>query len=259
MISWCAEGGEVCVSTSKEDQSKKRRKLGVLLFIIGCALGMVLIGASIYADFESTLFDATTVVDSAIRPIGCPILLSSTELGKISAVVRNSDDRPREWVVRAHITRGHLILLREEEEKVALGSGDSQRLSWEVTADDAAYGHLIMAKVIVFDDAANPSHKGSCGIIVINLPGNLRGWQLFWILYLTSITCILSGIRIWWANGRTYATRSLEATRSILGLGGIILLGLVFIVFGFWELGAVAFYISLLLTGVIVPHFLLSR
>ena len=103
------EGGEVCVNTSIEDQSKKRRKIAVLLFIFGCALGMVLIGASIYADFESTLFDATTVVDSSIRPINCPILLSSTEMGRVSAIIRNTDDRPRELVVRTHITRGHLI------------------------------------------------------------------------------------------------------------------------------------------------------
>jgi len=220
---------------------------------------MVLIGASIYADFESTLFDATTVVDSSIRPISCPILLSSTEMGKVSAIIRNTDDRPRELVVRTHITRGHLILLREEQEIVALDPSASQRLSWEVTAEDAAYGHLILAKVIVLGDDPSPSHIGSCGIIVLNLPGNLLGWQLFGSLYLISIICIVSGMRIWWTSGRPYASRSLEATRSILGLGGIILLGLIFIVFGLWELGAGAFYIGLLLTGVIVPHFLVSR
>ena len=220
---------------------------------------MILIGASIYADFESTLFDATNVVDSSFRPIICPVLLSSSELGKVSALIRNTDDRPRELVVRTHITRGHLILLREEQSKVALDPGASQRLSWEVTVEDAAYGHLILAKVIVFDDPSNPSHKGSCGIIVLNLPGKLLGWQLFWILYLISITCILAGMRIWWTTGRAFARRSVEATRSILGLGGIILLGLIFIVFGFWEIAAGAFYIGLLLIGVIVPHFLISR
>lgn len=247
------------MSTSKEDLTKKQRKFAVLLFIIGSALGMVLIGASIYADFESTLFDATTVVDGSIRPINCPILLSSTEVGKVSALVRNSDDQPRELVVRTHITRGHLILLREVQDKIALDPGASQRLFWEVTAEDAAYGHLIMAKVIVFDDSSNPSHKGSCGIIVMKMPGNLQGWQLFWTLYLISVTFILSGMRIWWTTGPPFGSGSLEATRSILGLGGIILLGLIFIIFGFWELGAGAFYISLLLTGVIVPHFLISR
>jgi len=247
------------VSIRNGDRSQKHGKFGVVLFIIGSALGMILLGGSIYADFESTLFDVTTVKDSSFRPIRCPILLSSTELGKVSAVIRNPDDQPRELVVRTHITHGHLILLREEQEKIALDPGDSQRLSWEVSAEDAAYGHLILAKVIVFDDPSNPSHKGSCGIIVLELPGDLRGWQLFWMMYLLSVGGILSGIRIWWKNERPYSSRRLESTRSILGLGGIILLGLIFIVLGLWELGAGLFYIGLLLTGVIVPHFLISR
>jgi hypothetical protein len=241
------------------DQAVKRRKLSILLFTIGTALGMILIGASVYADFESTLFDATYVADSSIRPIRCPIFLSATEEGRVSAVISNSNERPQELVVRAHITRGHLILMREVQDRIPLEAGESKQMFWKVTAQDAAYGHLILVKIIVLDDAANPSHKGSCGIIVLDLPGNIHGWQLFWLIFLISLSGLLSGMSIWWKYGRSYTGRRLEATRSILGLGVIITLGLIFIVIGFWEFAAVAFYIGLLSIGVIVPHFLITR
>ncbi|NIV13508.1 MAG: hypothetical protein GWN62_20155, partial [Aliifodinibius sp.] len=191
--------------SARENLSIRRRKISIFLFTFGAALGMVLIGASVYADFESTLFDATTIVDSAVRPINCPVLLSTSEKGKVSAVIRNSTDVRRELVVRAHITRGHLILIRELEDRITLDPGESLRFKWEVTPQDAAYGHLILAKVIVLNEGPQGTHKGSCGIIVLNLPDHVRGGQLFWLLYSLSSIGVLGGMTIWRNHGRSSA------------------------------------------------------
>ena len=220
---------------------------------------MIFMGAAVYADFESTLFDATTVADSAVRPIQCPVLLSTSEPGIVSAIVRNTKDTADEIVVRAHITRGHLILMREVEDRIELAPNESKKVDWQVTAQDAAFGHLILVKIIVLDNAENRSHKGSCGIIVVNLPEPIRGWHLFLFILTISAFGIIGGIGLWWKHGRSYSGRGLEATRSILGLGVIISIGLFGVITGFWELAAATFYIGLLLIGVIVPHFLISR
>lgn len=235
------------------------RRVSLFLFIVGVFIGMLLIGFSVYADFESTLFDLSTTADNSVRPITCPVLLSNNEVGTFSAVIKNSDDQSRELVVRAHISQGHLILMREIQDKVALDPNQSQLLTWEVTAQDAVYNHLVLAKVIVLDANTGPSHKGSCGMIVLNLPGSVKGWQVYWLLFTMSFSGVLSGMITWWKYGRAQEGRELEARRSILGLGGLVLVGLVTISLGFWEIAAGAFYVSLLLIGVIVPHFLIAR
>jgi len=236
-----------------------RGVIGIILFVIGVLLGMVLIGSSVYADFESTLFDLTNSAKRSYHPIKCPVFLSSYESGYLSAVIKNPNDITQQLVIQARISNRHLILLSEVQENISIASHGKKQLNWEVEAPDAVYGHLLLAKVIVMDANLNPSQRGSCGIIVLDLPLGLKGWQLFWMVFVLSLSGIISGIIFWWRYGRSSSNRGLEATRSLFGLGGLALVGLVSIALGSWQLAAVAFYICLLLMGVIIPHFLINK
>ena len=244
---------------TERKSSLNRGMIGIILFVIGVVLAMVLIGFSVYADFESTLFDLTNGVNRSIRSIKCPVFLSSQETGNLSAVIKNPEDRTQELVIQASISNRDLILLQEFQENISIAPYEAKQLKWEVEPPDAAYGHLILAKVIVMDVALNPSHRGSCGIIILKLPDGMKGWELFWIIFVLSGIGILSGIIRWWKYGRPNSNRGLEATRSLFGLGGLAVIGLVSITLSFWELAAGAFYIGLLLMGVLIPHFLIKK
>lgn len=236
-----------------------RRRLGVILFSIGVLLGMVLLGGAVYADFESTLFDVSIVADGSIRPIQCPIVLNDFETGVVTASISNNTSQTSERLVRAHISKGHLILIREIEERVVLAPGETRTLRWTVSARDAAYGHLILVKVIALDDGIQPSHKGSCGVIVLDLPYWISGQLATSSAFALSLGLLLSGAGLWWTYGRSYTGRRLEATRAIFLLGIIIVSGLTFVFLGFWEFAAAAFYLAVLALGVITPHFLVFR
>ena len=145
------------------------------------------------------------------------------------------------------------------KDPITLAPGEKQQLTWEVTSKDAAYRNLILAKIIVLGSLSDPTHKGSCGVMVLKLPGNLSGDQFFWGMFTLAVLMMLGGIWLWWPFGRTYTGRRLEATRSIFGLGFLISIGLIFTAIGLWELAAVSFYISVLMIGVVVPHFLITR
>jgi len=226
--------------------------------VVGALLGMLLIGASVYADFESMLFDVSIAADGDIRPIVCPILMSSKEIKEVRAVVKNTTDYPMNSLVRTHVSMGHLTLMREIEQRVQLAPNEKQRLSWLVSAEDAAFGHLILVKVIMLK-SGDPSHKGSCGIIVLNLPSNLKGFHLYFGLLFVSLVALLGGFRMWWNHGRYYTGRRLEVTRSMVGFTIIVVGGLAFSLVGLWEISAVFFYIGVLMVGVVVPHFLIAR
>jgi hypothetical protein len=233
--------------------------MGVILFSLGVTIGMVLLGGSVYADFESTLFDVSIIADGSISPIRCPVLLNDHETGVIAATITNNTPEPRERLVRAHISKGHLILMREIEERLVLAPNETRILRWAVTSRDAAYGHLILVKVIALENGIQPSHKGSCGVIVLNLPDWITGQALTYSLLAASLIFLLSGAGLWWVYGRSFTGRRLEATRAFFILAAVILSGLAFSFLGFWEFAAAAFYLAVLALGVITPHFLIYR
>ncbi|MFN2145985.1 MAG: hypothetical protein ACK2T7_11590 [Anaerolineales bacterium] len=235
-----------------------RRFWAAVIFTLGVLVGMVMMGASIYADFEATLFDVFLNASSSPRLIHCPILLSSKESGLVTTSIRNRSDEPVVRLVRTHISRGHLTLMREFEERLEIDPGEVIDLEWAVTEKDAAYGHLIFAKVIFLESAIKPITRGSCGILVLPLPWGLHGWTVVVIMYLISFTFIISSLVLWWRYGRSYSGIRLEATRAMMVLGVDVLIGLVFALIGIWEVAALTFYISILAIGVIVPHFLIN-
>lgn len=247
------------IKRGETKKSAARRRWSVLVFVIGAMIGMALVGVSVYADFESSLFDIAIDSEGTIRPIYCPVFLDDTETGQVGATFTNHTDKADEVLVRTHISKGHLIWMREEENRLELAPGQSQRLYWDVTPDDAAYGHLIMAKIIVMGSLSDPKDKGSCGVVVLNLPGEMTGSQFFWLLFSTAFIFLVLGIWLWWPFGRVYTGRRLEATRSMVGLSILITVGLISTSVGLWEMAAVSFYISVLMIGVVVPHFLITR
>ena len=242
------------------EKIRSYRILSIMLISTGIILGMALVGTSVYADFESMLFDIALVADNNFHAIQCPIYLSSNEIGEVQATASNKLDQPADLLVKAHISRGHLLLLREEEINMTIPANSQEQVSWEITPKDAAYGHLILVKMVMYtrsDDET--SQKGSCGVIVLDLPGNMKGWQLMVGVVGMSLTTSLVGLRLWWKYGRQYSAREQEAIRSVSALAIILLVGLVAAMIGYWEVAAVAFYIGVLMIGVIVPHFLISR
>ena len=220
---------------------------------------MILLGASVYADFESVLFDVSLEIEGRIRAIQCPVLLAAHETGEVSIQINNPTDEAINRRIITTISRGHLILMNQYEDVVSLEPGERQKLSWEVTARDAVYGHLILAKVTTLVSLRNPLHRGTCGILVLNLPGQIKGAYVVGMMLVSSGFFLITGMWMWYQYGRSFSGWRMETTRAIFLLGGVVLAGLALSMFGFWELAAGAFYIAVLATGVSLPHFLINQ
>ncbi|MBN2045249.1 MAG: hypothetical protein JW757_09535 [Anaerolineales bacterium] len=235
-----------------------RQLLAAVLFAIGVLVGMVLIGASVYADFESSLFNVFLSSASSPHWIKCPILLSSGEDGVVITRLKNREDVPIRRFLHVNISRGHLTLMRGDEQFLELAPGEMLAMEWEVTGKDAVYGHLIFAKVLFSKEDQTPLQLGSCGILVLDLPWGLKGQTVIYTLGIISFICITAAITLWWRFGRSYTGIRLEATRAMLVLGLVVILGLIFALAGLWRAAAVAFYLAILAIGVVVPHFMIN-
>lgn len=242
--------------TAKKAES--RRKFSVLVYAIGAIIGVALIGVTVYADLEAFLIDVTFTTDGTIRPVSCPIFLDSEESGLVSATYKNRTGDVDEILAEAQIYHGQLAGIREEETTITLEPGEKNQFTWEVIPSDTSDQHFILTKVILSGSRSETAYKGSCGTIILNLPGRLSGMPFFWLLFSFVTICLWGGMGIWLLHRHSY-TRQLEATGAIVGLGIFIQVGLIAAAIGFWEMAAFSFYVIVLLIGVIVPHFFVRR
>ena len=231
------------------------RPLGVLLFSIGLLLGMALFGAIVWADFEAVLFNPGLQQDAPLRSLRCPVMITRSETGTVTASVSNPLDRSTERYVRAHITDGYVTLMREVNRSVPLASGERQRLAWEVTADDAAFERFILVKVVLRGRYPFPSRQGTCGILVVGVP-YLTGEQVFGLAFGASLLSMAGGLVLWLRASRPLGQRKRQAARAMGALGGSVLLGTTVGLVGWWLPGLVIFLITVLGIGVMLGHFL---
>jgi len=231
------------------------RTLGILLFSIGLLLGMALFGAVVWADFEAALFDPSIQQEARLRSLRCPVMITESETGTVSATLSNPLDRPTERYVRAHITDGFVTLMREVNNRVSLAPGETERLQWTVTADDAAFERFILVKIVLRGRYPLPSRQGTCGILVVDVPF-LTGDQVFALAFGAGLLSMLAGFGLWLKASRPLRQQARQAARAMVALTGGIVVGTIVALLGWWLPAGVIFLITLIGIGVIIGHFL---
>jgi len=234
---------------------KLARSLGVLLFSIGLLLAATLFGAIIWADFEAVLFNPGLQQDAPLRSLRCPLMITRSETGTVTASLSNPLDRSTERYVRAHITDGYVTLMREVNQRVPLEPGEKQQLEWEVTAADAAFERFILVKVILRGRYPLPSRQGTCGILVVDVP-LLNGEQLFGLAFTGSLLAMAVGYGFWLRASRPLHESGQQMARAMWMLAASVVAGTIVGWRGWWLPGAIIFLIMVLGIGVIIGYVL---
>jgi hypothetical protein len=223
------------------------------------AIGIILLGASVYADFEASLFDIPLNADEDIRKFSCPILIDSDEVGRIRATVKNDSDQVILRTITGHFSQYSALTRREETFRTNFDPFESKNIYWEITADDAVYGHLILVKVYLYGRATNPAREAGCGVLVLDLPWNLTGDQVVVVLLVFGISLMLTGGRVWWIFTHPKAGIQAEESWGVVSLVCTISTGLLASYLGFFTIAVGMFYVTMLMVGVMVPHFIFSH
>ncbi len=231
------------------------RPLGVLLFSVALLLGMGLFGATIWADFEAVLFNPGLSQDAPLRSLRCPVMITTSETGTVTASLTNPLDRSTERYVRAHITDGYVTLMREINRSVPLAPGEKQRLQWSVTADDAAFGRFILVKIILRGRYPLPGRQGTCGILVVDAP-LLNGRQVFGLIFAASLLGMGAGYGLWFRASQPLDRRRQRVARAMVALAASVVVGTIMGWLGWWLPGLIIFVVTLLGIGVIVGYLL---
>jgi hypothetical protein len=230
------------------------RILSVVIFSIGALLGVVLIGITVWPDFEAILFDPGLQEDTRLRTLRCPVVMTAKETGTIRARVKNSLDRPTDLFVRAHISHGYVTLMREVNTELSLDAGETEWVTWEINKDDAAFGSLILFRATVSGGYPLPTRQGTCGVLVIDAP-YLSGGQIYALTLALSLLGMVAGGALWIVNNPHMLGIRVQLTRAMVFLAVSIVLGILVSFMGSWVLGGLFLIVILLAIGVIIGYF----
>ena len=227
--------------------NNSRRRLGVALYALGILLIIALAATAVVGDMEASLFDAAIRPEETLRSMRCPVLITRDQVGRVSARFENTGQRPVARAIRVHISQGFVTLFREEDVKLPLQPGERQRLAWEVTADDAAFGSsLILTRISTLRQAPMPSQSNACGIFVVDLPW--IGGTLATAAWLTlGLLGIGAGGWLWLRASRPLTARRRSAGNAMLAVAITTLAALAAGLAGFWVFGVALLAILVLL------------
>lgn len=241
-----------------QTNSNNIRILGAVLFLIGLFLVLLMAIIAIWPDLEASMFDAALPAEERLRTLACPVIVTADEVGEITASFTNPGQRPVQFPVRARITEGRVTLVREVESQMEIAPGATEVLSWPVTAEDAAYRRLILARIYSFRSSPMPSMRGACGILVVGVSG-LSGAQVTTFLLVGGLLALGVGSALWLVNNQPLTGLRREVTLAFGLLAVTILAAMVVGLLGLWGVGVLLLALVVLLVAVMLERYLLSR
>jgi len=232
-------------------KKKANARRGILLFSFGICVGLALALFMVWGDLEARLFDPSLPGEGGMA-IRCPAVIGRGEKVTVSATFHNPLEREARFVIRTHVSEGHVTLMRQLDDQLPLAPGERQRLEWEVRSEDAVYGLFALVKVHLFGFYPLPARQGSCGIVLVNLP--LPGSVLFGTGLALALLGMVGGTALWTRANRPLNESALDTARAMVVLSALVILGLLMGLLNIWIVGLFVLAISLLLIVVLLGY-----
>ncbi len=229
--------------------------LGALLLVLGLLLTAVISFIFFWPDMEASLFDTNSVAEAngRARMLRCPYAITPAEVAEIQATFKNPLEREITFIVRSRISQGYVTLMRQESELVRIPPGEELTLTWPVAPGDAAYGRVIMARILTTRSLAAPSQQDFCGILLLNVPG-LAGGQIVTLGLMLVVLFLGGGAWLWWGK-RPLSDYQHRFVGPFTLLALTLLASLVAGLLNAWLIALVLLVLTLVLVGIILERF----
>jgi hypothetical protein len=239
------------------EESRQIPRLATAIpFFSGALIILALAILGIWPDLEASLFDSSIVTEESLDGLRCPMALAADEVGTVRVVFENPLDRPMQFLVRARISEGSVIMMREYSTVVAMDVGESQEVAWEVTPADAAFGSFVMARVHAYRSFPFPSRQSTCGIGVLPISG-VKGDSVVLVATIVGLLSMGLGAALWVRQQSPLVGRRLDLARGYGILSLMLVAALVAGYLGWWLPGLLVLVGAVILIASMFERFML--
>jgi hypothetical protein len=225
-----------------KSQNKILSAVGWVLFFAGILLGIILFAGLTWANLEANFyFGYNGGADTKLR-ITCPHILTPRDSGIVTATVTNRTDKVIKPALEAQLSGP---ILQTARTVPSIEPGQTRLVTWPVTPDNVAFGHLVMAQVYQFASYETGTAMADCGALFLYTP-RLTGMEIYIFVLVVSLVMAAAGFILWLLGNRSLPEKSIEHMWGMVLLAAVVLLGILFGSLGQWILGMFAFFLSVL-------------
>jgi hypothetical protein len=239
-----------------------------VIFIIGLISGFGFNSLAVIADLngagfwgdsqDAAAFDQKQPTQAELVRIRCPILLAPGEEGNITASFRNPTQKKADILVKVVVSERDFVNYRVVTSNLPIESGDEQGFRWQITGQDIIGRNFILTRVFLMNQDRStpyPARTDSCGIFVLNIFG-LNGASLVVLMFVTSLISLVGGSVLLYRRGTPIQKSSPRIDYGLYGLAGIILIGMIADLLGWWIFAGLVLLLAVLLTSILIFNLL---
>jgi len=220
-----------------------KRTLGVLLFVVGILLSIVLTAALTWSNLEAAFYGFQRLPGDNFDGLACPALMTPHETGTILIQVSNPSNKTIEPIIRVDVSTRSVPDTKQVQLKIL--PGETRHVEQPITADNIDLGLFIFAKAYRYPAYPLPNANATCGIFILDVPF-LNGAQLFNIWLVLSLGLIPLGLWMWSSSLRPEGAGRMINAAKVLAV--IVLGGLFVSIKGLWALGLLFLALTLLMS-----------
>jgi hypothetical protein len=248
--------------------NNQRQIIGGVIFIIGLIFGFGfnslaviadLNGASFWGDsLDAAAFDHDQPTQAELVKIRCPILLAPGEEGNITASFRNPNPKKADILVKVVVSERDFVNYRVVTSNLLIESGDEQDFRWQVSGQDIIERNIILTRVFLMNQDRStpyPARTDTCGIFVLNIFG-LKGATMVALMFVTSLISLVVGSVLLYRRGTPIQKSSPRIDYGLYGLAGIMLIGMIANLLGWWIFAGLVLLLAVLLTSILIFNLL---
>lgn len=147
-----------------------------LVYFLGMGVAWVVLTLLLLVQVETRVFSNQFPRERSWTSVRCfPIATWGDTTVTVRAVLRNPLERKLSRYVITLVPAGSILLVQRSAERIVLAPGERLELRYAVPVENRVYGRMLMWAGQVQRSYPMPMEAGSCGILVLPIPG-LPGW-----------------------------------------------------------------------------------
>ncbi|GAB4488997.1 MAG: hypothetical protein Fur0016_20070 [Anaerolineales bacterium] len=212
-------------------QSQSKFTLGLLLFLTGIVLGVLLAGGVVWSDIEAVFYGLPHLTNETFGGLSCPPVMTRSETAHLRVLVRNDTDQSIAPLIRVEVSAPGLLSSSREKAPILL-PGESTTLEFPVSQENIDLNFFIFAKAFRYPEYQTRLAEDTCGILVLNVP-LVSGGVLLWFWLGLSALSILAGLWVLEKQNGVSAQRTNMLT-GFRAMAIVLLVGMMFALQGAW-------------------------
>lgn len=221
-----------------------RRISGTVLFALGLFLTAGLTLIATWPDLEADFYGFTTLSEKRLGGVTCPVIMTADERPLISARVTNETAHKANFSLRVDVSG--FMETRREQQRIPIEPGETQIVSWPLSAQDAVFNNFVLAAVYRNAVYPMPLAQATCGVYLLNMHG-VPGGTVYWTLFAFGLLALTAGLFLLEPRSDDPAPGRANTVLARRALALAAVIGLYVSYRGWWILGVLSLVVIVLI------------